>query len=470
MTVSSTTSKNTYSGDDSTSVFAYTFRILDQSHIKVQFKASDGTLTTKTITTDYTVSGVGDAGGGNVTIVSTVPATGETLILTRNVPIKQETDYTANDKFPAETHEEALDELTMICQQIDEVQDRAITLDPGVSGVNGELPDPSGNAGKYIRVTSGEDGFEYSTVATTSTLSLPVSVADGGTGDANGELNLLQGANRTIKVNEETSGAGSNLTIKAGDAETAGSDLAGGTLNLEGGAAEGTGTSSVKLRAAKATTSGSTQVTAQDALTVVAEGSTLEPHGTSAGNTGELRFKELAANGTNYVGFKSADSLAGNVIWTLPNADSAGVFTSDGAGGVTLASAGPTQATQAAIEAETDEDTYIPPDLAKHSPGMAKFWVEFDGTGTAAIDVSYNVTSITDNGTGDYTVTIDTDFSGANYALSMASQQSSTSTPSIVNIKGSTTPTAGAVNITTESQSSTPTDVDYVSVVGWGDQ
>lgn len=469
MTVSSTTAKDTYSGNGSTSVFAYTFRILDETHIKVQFKASNGTLTTKTLTTDYTVSNVGNSSGGNITIVTTVPASGETIIITRNVPIKQETDYTANDKFPAETHEEALDELTMICQQIDEVQDRAITLDPGVSGVSGELPDPSGNSGKYIRVTSGEDGFEYATVATTSTLGLPVSVADGGTGNVNGELSLLQGANRTIKVNEETSGAGSDLTVKAGDAETAGSDLAGGTLNLEGGAAEGTGTSSVKLRAAKATTSGSTQVTAQDALTVVAEGSTLEPHGTSAGDTGELRFKELAANGTNYVGFKSADSLAGNVIWTLPNADSAGVFTSDGSGGVTLESAGPSQATQAAIEAETNQDTYIPPDLVKHSPGVAKAWVEFDGTGAAAIDVSYNVTSITDDGTGLYTITWDTDFSSGNYAV-VGMCKAVTTSSFIVNIRESTTPTVTEVKIKVESQSSTSTDCDFISIVAFGDQ
>lgn len=47
----------------------------------------------------------------------------------------------------------------------------------------------------------------------------------------------------------------------------------------------------------------------------------LYPIGTSAGNTNELRFLELVANGANYVGFKSPDSIAANKIWTLPNAD-----------------------------------------------------------------------------------------------------------------------------------------------------
>ncbi len=35
---------------------------------------------------------------------------------------------------------------------------------------------------------------------------------------------------------------------------------------------------------------------------------------------------------------------------------------------------------------------------------QVKAWVNFDGTGTVAIRASYNVSSITDNGTGDYTV------------------------------------------------------------------
>ena len=36
--------------------------------------------------------------------------------------------------------------------------------------------------------------------------------------------------------------------------------------------------------------------------------------------------------------------------------------------------------------------------------GVAKAWVNFNGTGTVSIRESYNVGSITDNGTGDYTV------------------------------------------------------------------
>ncbi len=50
-------------------------------------------------------------------------------------------------------------------------------------------------------------------------------------------------------------------------------------------------------------------------------GLTLNPYGTSAGNTTELRLAELAANGTNYVGLKAPDSITTNRIWTLPASD-----------------------------------------------------------------------------------------------------------------------------------------------------
>lgn len=62
-------------------------------------------------------------------------------------------------------------------------------------------------------------------------------------------------------------------------------------------------------------------------------GHVLLPYGVAAGNTGELRFRELAGGGVNYVGFKAADALAGNQIWTLPAAvGAAGSVLTDAAG------------------------------------------------------------------------------------------------------------------------------------------
>ncbi len=48
---------------------------------------------------------------------------------------------------------------------------------------------------------------------------------------------------------------------------------------------------------------------------------------------------------------------------------------------------------------------------------LIKGWVRFDGTGTLSIKDSFNVSSVTDNGTGDYTINWDTNFSNANYCV-----------------------------------------------------
>jgi hypothetical protein len=127
MTVSSTTTKNSHSGNGSTTVFAYAFKIFAEADLKVIVRSSTGTETTKTLNSDYTVSGVGVTSGGNVTFGS-APASGETVLIRREAALTQTTDYTANDPFPAEDHENALDKLTFHTQQQQEELDRAIKL------------------------------------------------------------------------------------------------------------------------------------------------------------------------------------------------------------------------------------------------------------------------------------------------------------------------------------------------------
>jgi hypothetical protein len=67
---------------------------------------------------------------------------------------------------------------------------------------------------------------------------------------------------------------------------------------------------------------------------------------------------------------------------------------------------------------KADNTVGVTPGRQHYHPGVAKAWVLFDGTGggpTSAITASYNVTSVTDNGTGDYTVNFTVNFSDALY-------------------------------------------------------
>lgn len=130
MTVSSATTRNSYSGNGSTDVFAYGFKIFDDDDITVIIRTdSTGAETTKTKTTHYTVSGVGSSSGGNVTFTSgNIPASGETVVLLRTTARTQLTDYVPNDPFPAATHEDALDKLTFIAQELEEEIGRSLKV------------------------------------------------------------------------------------------------------------------------------------------------------------------------------------------------------------------------------------------------------------------------------------------------------------------------------------------------------
>ena len=126
MTVSSINTKNSYNGDGSTTSFAYTFPIHTTAELKVIERAANGTETVKALTTHYAVVDNGSA-GGQVNF-GTAPASGVTVVLLRDTNLTQETDYVANDPFGAETHEAALDKLTLQIQEAQEELDRSIKL------------------------------------------------------------------------------------------------------------------------------------------------------------------------------------------------------------------------------------------------------------------------------------------------------------------------------------------------------
>jgi hypothetical protein len=98
MTVSSTTTKNSYSGNGSTTTFAYGFKIFADADLTVILRSSTGVETVQSLTTNYTVTNAGNASGGNV-VFGSAPASGVTVVIRRNMALTQSTDYVATDHF-----------------------------------------------------------------------------------------------------------------------------------------------------------------------------------------------------------------------------------------------------------------------------------------------------------------------------------------------------------------------------------
>ncbi len=145
MTVSSTTSRVTYAGNGVTVTFTVPFYFLAAADLTVIRTASNGTQTTLVLNTDYTVSGAGVPAGGAITCTA-APGASDTLVIFRDPAATQLTDYQPNDPFPAETHERALDKLTMLAQRLRNLIDRSFRLSDGdTSTASTTLPSPASN-------------------------------------------------------------------------------------------------------------------------------------------------------------------------------------------------------------------------------------------------------------------------------------------------------------------------------------
>jgi hypothetical protein len=103
--------------------------------------------------------------------------------------------------------------------------------------------------------------------------------------------------------------------------------------------------------------------------------------------------------------------------------------------------------------ADTVQSSTSSPVTFKNTSGteigtLCRAWVNFNGTGTVAIRASFNVSSITDNGTGDYTINFTNAMPDVNYCVNGISQTTRTGNNSdFFNIKYNVAPTTTAVNV-----------------------
>ena len=150
MTVSTTNNRINQVADGIEVSFIYDYIVNNASHM---FPYLDNVVQTA----GFTVNGVGNPTGGDVTF-DVAPANDVIVTLQRVVPLTQLVDYLPYDPFPAETHEGALDKLTLQLQQVSDEISRAIKADvTTAAGVSYTLPIPE--AGSFLQWNITEDGF-----------------------------------------------------------------------------------------------------------------------------------------------------------------------------------------------------------------------------------------------------------------------------------------------------------------------
>jgi len=131
MTILTTNSRETKLGNGVTTAFPFSVVFLVDTDLVVTKVSAAGVRTLWTLGLQYTLTGAGENTGGTL---STTPgntlATGESVVIDRQVPSTQLVDFTPNSALPADTLERALDKLTMLAQELEYADERSLRLDP----------------------------------------------------------------------------------------------------------------------------------------------------------------------------------------------------------------------------------------------------------------------------------------------------------------------------------------------------
>ena len=145
MTVANTTSRNQYTATSGQTVFPYTFEIFDKGDVVV---LKNGTALSEG--TNYTVSGVGNDNGGNITL--TVGATaGDILTIYRDMAYQRTTDYQTSGDFLAQEVNDDFDRLWLAVQQNEQANDRAIVKPiTDAASIDMTLPSAADRANSYL--------------------------------------------------------------------------------------------------------------------------------------------------------------------------------------------------------------------------------------------------------------------------------------------------------------------------------
>lgn len=127
-------------------------------------------------------------------------------------------------------------------------------------------------------------------------------------------------------------------------------------------------------------------------------------------------------------------------------------------------------ATQSDMETATNTTRYVTPGRVQNHPGVAKFWAKVTVSGTTpTLAASYNVTSVSRSDNGVYTLTIGTDFSGANWCAVGTVEKASSGDNLLISV-GNAGQAAGTLAVNIETVSGSNTDPPAFHVVGFGDQ
>ena len=165
--ISDTPTRNDYTATSSQTIFPYTFWIKEKEHLDVY---QNNVLLT--LNTDYTVSETQNVLGANV-VLTTGATNGDAISIVYNPNVERQTEFQTSGDFTANAVNLEFSYIVSLAQWLKGVDKRTIKLaDDEVSTASSlTILAPDSSAGKFVRVNSTGDGYDYISIADSSTVS-----------------------------------------------------------------------------------------------------------------------------------------------------------------------------------------------------------------------------------------------------------------------------------------------------------
>lgn len=499
MTVADDPRVDTHTGNGSSTNFAYGYRIFADADLTVTV---DGVI--QTLTTDYTVNGAGDAGGGSIDFV-TAPINLSVVTISGELTYDRAIDYIDNGPFPAETFDNDHDRAIMLIQQLRRDVKRAIkvpieeTTDQEVSTI------PANRANKILAFDSAglpvaSSITDVSSILTTVDTSLVLSsevlsvaipnrqAAAGGTVDAitatfvptiPALVNHIEvvveagGANATATPTFAPDGLTAKTIVKENDVALVAGDIPGANYRMH--------------LVFDATLDKWVLLNPVNPSTLLMAGPIVLPAGSEAApaigwiNSGLYESTgdqiSLTLNGSRRwiwsVNSFEGDDANGPAMFNEAASATNPTLIPDkvyGTSGLGSAGANLPSLIVSGVEIARVVASGLTLQVAAASPpavntlskeNIVKGWIHFNAV-TPAIDSDFNVDTIVDNGVGDFTINWDRDFADVNYVAT----GSHNNTASNVSGLSVTNYAVGSVDVLclAGAAATDPTDVSVIAI------